>query len=108
MLWTTGLVSCIRTMCLPNDVTIMIAHAMNGEYGRAGSDQLTLLDGRRVGDGRAQLSRLLLVDDDPTMQNVVINYLEEHNMRVVAASRRQDAQRQLTAIEPDLVILDLR
>jgi two-component system OmpR family response regulator len=36
------------------------------------------------------------------------NYLEQHNMRVVSALRRQEVTRQFAASEPNVVILDLR
>src|SRR5246127_4690055 len=53
-------------------------------------------------------ARILLVDDDPAMQQMVVNYLEEHNMHAVSASGRQDMASQFAAAEPSLVILDLR
>jgi two-component system, OmpR family, response regulator len=61
-----------------------------------------------TGNDRALPGCILLVDDDPAMRQVVANYLEEHNMRVVAAGRRQDVTRLFAAREPDLVILDLQ
>jgi DNA-binding response OmpR family regulator len=39
---------------------------------------------------------------------MLVNYLEQHNMRVVSASQRQEVTRQFAAAEPDVVILDLR
>jgi two-component system OmpR family response regulator len=57
-------------------------------------------------DGRP--TRVLVIDDDPTMQHMIVNYLEQHNMRVVSASHRQEVVRQFTAGEPSAVILDLR
>jgi two-component system, OmpR family, response regulator len=66
----------------------------------------------RCGDGAsdsiANAPRVLVVDDDPSMQNMIVNYLEQHNMRAVAASRRREIIRQLTVDEPTVVILDLR
>ena len=55
----------------------------------------------------ARPTRVLVIDDDPSMQHMIMNYLEQQNMRVVAASRRQEAIRQFTASEPDVVILDI-
>jgi two-component system OmpR family response regulator len=52
--------------------------------------------------------RILVVDDDPSMQHMIVNYLEQQNMRVVSASQRQEGMRQFTAGEPSIVILDLR
>jgi DNA-binding response OmpR family regulator len=51
--------------------------------------------------------RILLVEDDETMQQMVVNYLEENNMRVTSAGGRQEVTRLLTIDEPNLVILDL-
>jgi two-component system, OmpR family, response regulator len=61
-----------------------------------------------AGNERNQPARVLLVDDDLTLQHMVANYLEEHNMRVVSASRRQDVTREFAVGEPNLLILDLR
>jgi DNA-binding response OmpR family regulator len=51
---------------------------------------------------------ILVVDDDPSMQQMLVNYLGQHNMLVAAASRRQDVVRLLASHEPNVVILDLR
>jgi two-component system, OmpR family, response regulator len=59
-------------------------------------------------DASSTPARILLVDDDPAMQQMVVSYLEEHNMRAVSASGRQDMANQFAAAEPSLVILDLR
>ena len=55
-----------------------------------------------------QLARIFIVEDDPVMLHMVGDYLEQHNMRVVSASGRQEMARHFAAGEPDLVILDLR
>jgi DNA-binding response OmpR family regulator len=39
---------------------------------------------------------------------MLANYLEQHNMRVVSASQRQEVMRQFAMSEPSVVILDLR
>jgi DNA-binding response OmpR family regulator len=51
--------------------------------------------------------RILVVDDDPALRNMIASYLAEHDMAVIAASGRQEMVRQLSAA-PSLVILDLR
>jgi DNA-binding response OmpR family regulator len=56
----------------------------------------------------SQPAHILIVDDDPTMRHMVVDYLEGHNMRVVSASGRQEMARCFAESEPDLVILDLR
>jgi DNA-binding response OmpR family regulator len=53
-------------------------------------------------------ARALLVEDDLSMQHMVVNYLEQHNMRLVSASNKQEVTRQFAAGEPSIVILDLR
>src|SRR6201985_2608380 len=61
-----------------------------------------------MNDDSSQTARILVVDDDPAMQQMVVNYLEEHNMRAVTATGRRDMTSQFAATEPNLVILDLR
>ena len=56
----------------------------------------------------ANSTRVLVIDDDPSMQHMIVNYLEQHNMRAVAVSQRQEMIRQFTVGEPAVVILDLR
>ena len=51
---------------------------------------------------------VLFVDDDVTMQQMVANYLEEQNMQVASAYRRQDVQRHFVTGMPNVIILDLR
>lgn len=55
-----------------------------------------------------QMKCVLVVDDDRFMQDMLVNYLQQHNMRVLSAMQRQDVTRHFTTGEPDLVILDLR
>jgi DNA-binding response OmpR family regulator len=50
----------------------------------------------------------IVVEDDITMRHLVMNYLEEHDIRAIAASRRDEVAALLARSEPDLVILDLR
>jgi two-component system OmpR family response regulator len=52
--------------------------------------------------------RVVVVDDDPSVRQMLVNYLEQHNMQVAPASRRQDVARLLASGEPSVVILDLR
>jgi DNA-binding response OmpR family regulator len=55
-----------------------------------------------------QQARVFIIEDDPIMRGMVVDYLEQHNMRAVSASGRQELVRHFAASEPDLVILDLR
>jgi len=50
---------------------------------------------------------VLVVDDDPSMQRMLVNYLERHDMRVLPAANRQEMARQLARAEPCVVILEL-
>jgi two-component system OmpR family response regulator len=51
--------------------------------------------------------RVLVIDDDLSMQHMLADYLEQHSVRVTAALQRQDVARQFAIAEPDVVILDL-
>jgi two-component system OmpR family response regulator len=50
----------------------------------------------------------LVVEDDGTMRHLVTNYLEDHDIRTVTASRRDQVAALLTRSRPDLVVLDLQ
>ena len=56
----------------------------------------------------SQSSRVLIVDDDVGMRQMLANYLAEQNMTVACAATRQDMAQQFASRIPDLVILDLR
>jgi two-component system OmpR family response regulator len=51
---------------------------------------------------------VLIVEDDPALQRMILNYFTENNIRTLVASGRQDMVRQLGSTEVNLVILDLR
>jgi DNA-binding response OmpR family regulator len=51
--------------------------------------------------------RILLVDDEPRIREVVANYLRRDGYRVETASDGAIARRCLTDFKPDLVVLDL-
>jgi DNA-binding response OmpR family regulator len=67
-----------------------------------------LVGDERMSNQLGYRPRILLVEDDLDMRQMVVNYLEENNMHVVSASGRQDVVRQFAGDEPSLVILDLR
>src|ERR1700752_3917997 len=50
----------------------------------------------------------LVVEDDSTMRHLVTNYLEDHDIRAISASRREEVAGRLARNQPDLVVLDLR
>src|SRR5215472_11125854 len=51
---------------------------------------------------------VLVVEDDPALQRMILNYFGENNIRTLLASGRQEMARQLGNAEVDLVIPDLR
>ena len=61
------------------------------------------------GNGAERKSPIcLVVEDDDTMRHLVTNYLEDHDIRAVSASRRDEVLTLLTRSRSDLVILDLQ
>ena len=52
--------------------------------------------------------RILIVDDDPDIQQMMVSYFREQSADVVSAAGRQDMLRHLAAADPSVVILDLR
>ena len=50
---------------------------------------------------------VLVVEDDAALRRMVVNYLEENNIRALVAEGREDMARQLRDDEVNLVILDL-
>jgi two-component system, OmpR family, response regulator len=50
----------------------------------------------------------LVVEDDTTMRHLVTSYLEDHDIRAISASRRDEVAALLARSQPDLVVLDLR
>jgi DNA-binding response OmpR family regulator len=59
-------------------------------------------------DTNGQTARIVVVEDDHVMRRMILDYLEDHNMRGISASGRQELARNLAESEPDLVVLDLR
>jgi DNA-binding response OmpR family regulator len=53
-------------------------------------------------------TRVLVIDEDRSMQPVLADYLELHNMRVVSAVQRQGVARLFAATQPSVVILDIQ
>ena len=51
---------------------------------------------------------VLLVEDDPALQRMIVSYFAENNIRTLVASSRQEMVRQIGIAEVNLVILDLR
>ena len=51
--------------------------------------------------------KILVVDDDPTIRNVVRGYLEQNGYQVLVASNGTMAMQTLRSESPDLLVLDL-
>ena len=63
---------------------------------------------RKLGNERGQPARILVVEDDETMRNLVVNYLREHDIQALSASGQEEVSRLFAREAPSLVILDLR
>jgi two-component system OmpR family response regulator len=83
---------------------------MNSETFELGHDRRLAFErhDQDMNDESSPPVRVLVVDDDPAMRHMVVNYLEDHNIRAISASGRQEMVRLLAVDEPSLVILDLR
>jgi two-component system, OmpR family, response regulator len=62
--------------------------------------------GSRAGSDRR--ASVLVVEDDPALQRMILSYFGENNIRTLVASGREEMLRQLDAAAVNLVILDLR
>jgi two-component system, OmpR family, response regulator len=51
---------------------------------------------------------VLVVEDDPALQRMILNYFAENNIRTLVANSRQEMVDRLAKTEVNLVILDLR
>ena len=51
---------------------------------------------------------VLLVEDDPALQRMIVSYFAENNIRTLVASGRHELVRHLGSTEVNLIILDLR
>ena len=56
----------------------------------------------------AENARILVVDDDPSLQRMVSDYLSQNNLSVAVASRRAEMTRLLDSERFNLMILDMR
>ncbi len=50
----------------------------------------------------------LVVDDDPALQRMILDYFVDNNIQTLLASGREEMVRQLDTHEVSVVILDLR
>src|ERR1700675_2048972 len=56
----------------------------------------------------ADVGHVVVVDDDPSLRQMVIRYLEDHNVPTKSASNRIELNRHFAGTIPSLIILDLR
>ena len=59
-------------------------------------------------NGGDRQATVLVVDDDPTLQTMIVDYFVDNNIRTLLASGRDEMLRQLGSHEVNVVILDLR
>jgi two-component system OmpR family response regulator len=78
---------------------------MTREQGGMGVTSLDDL-GLRGSSGRQAC--VLIVEDDPALQRMIVTYFVENNIHILVASDRQEMLSQLDSTEVNLVILDLR
>jgi two-component system OmpR family response regulator len=83
----------------------VVAGRINPEAGGMGETSLSDLDLRKSGDRQMCV---LVVEDDPALQRMILNYFGENNIRTLMACGRQDMVGHLGSTEVNLVILDLR
>jgi DNA-binding response OmpR family regulator len=56
----------------------------------------------------AEVGHVVVVDDDPSLRQMVTRYLEDHNVPTKSASNRTELSRHLEGTQLCLIILDLR
>ena len=56
----------------------------------------------------ADAGHIVVVDDDPSLRQMVTRYLEDHNVPTKSASNRTELNRHFAGGIPSLIILDLR
>lgn len=85
----------------------------NGEAFIDGDDswpyqRLAMQECGRMDGEISKVGHILVVDEDPTMRGTIISYFEGHNVQASAASSPHELRRRFAAVDPSLVILDLR
>src|SRR5258707_7941669 len=56
----------------------------------------------------SDVGHVVVVDDDPSLRQMVTRYLEDHNVPAKSASNRTELNRHFEGTHPSLIILDLR
>jgi signal transduction histidine kinase/DNA-binding response OmpR family regulator len=67
----------------------------------------TFVPRRRLGQPLPGASTILVVDDDPTVQDLMTRYLTKEGYRVVAASGGKEGLRLAKELKPDVITLDV-
>jgi DNA-binding response OmpR family regulator len=84
------------------------AIALDHDSGRRNATPAFGQTGSNISAGESRPARIFVVEDDPVMLRMIGDYLEQHNIRAVYASGRQEMIHNFAVSDPDLVILDLR
>jgi two-component system, OmpR family, response regulator len=85
-------------------VSLRDADPERHEFTDASADVLTV---GGFADGARQI-KVLAIEDDRAVREMIENYLTENNMRVISAADGGGVQRNFSSDPPDLVILDLK
>ena len=85
----------------PGQILRINTHESTGHAAFKASDRCTL-------PGRRLPIRILVIDDDSAVSQMVVDYLEKHDMRAGSVVKRQDVMRRFANEAPDLVVLDLQ
>src|ERR1700726_1282701 len=56
----------------------------------------------------AEVGHVVVVEDDPSLRQMVTRYLEDHNVPTKSASNRTELNRHLEGTQPCLIILEMR
>src|SRR5262245_56326863 len=78
---------------------------MTRERGDMGA---TSLDDPGLRGSSGRQACVLIVEDDPALQRMIVTYFQENNIHTLVAGSRQEMLSQLRSSEVNLVILDLR
>jgi two-component system, OmpR family, response regulator len=76
------------------------------EWQEVGTGNSPSSDPQQTGNDRQET--VLVVDDDLTLQSMILDYFVDNNIRTLLASGRKEMLRHLSAQEVNVVILDLR
>ena len=92
---------------------LRILAELNGEAfiggdGRLPCERSATRERGRVDGEISKLGHIFVVDEDPAMRGMIVNYFEDHNVPASAASGQCEFRRRFALVYPCLVILDLQ